>query len=78
MYLHKTWYQYVAEIYGRQLSAQEARAWYNKIQRLDDTKSKLDKGMQKALENDNVNLYIKLLDKWLEAEWEQQDLQACL
>ena len=75
MYPHKNWYQYMAEVYGRQLSGQEARSWYNKIQKLEDTKSKLDKGMQKALENDNVDLYMKLLDKWFDAEWEQQDLQ---
>jgi hypothetical protein len=73
--IHKTYEQLHAQVYGiDDLSVQEARSWYNKIQKLNETKAKLQVGMDKALERKDVDLYLKLNDKWDNAHWEIDDL----
>jgi hypothetical protein len=73
--VYKTYEQLQAQVYGiDSLSVQEARSWHNKIQKLNETKAKLQTGMDKALEREDVDLYLKLNDKWVNAHCEIDDL----
>ena len=47
---HKTYDQYMAEIYGIKLSIQEARSRMNKIANLTESKTKIQRGIDKSLD----------------------------
>ncbi len=63
-YPHRIYEQYIAEIYGLTLSKQEAKSWSNKCQKFDIDIANASKGISKAIEKDDMTLYLKLLDRW--------------